>query len=190
MNLRRFFAVLLIALAATGVLMADSIQTSGTMTADVDLTLNLSGETLVGWHKTAAPTVSTWDANILGNDADEAFESTATDKVELWAAVKSNENVQLKMEVSGEALNSAKVGTVIGLSAEGEGGDAFSATPVEWASAGSNDGRLSMQEADASDSTRVFTGKITFAMDVDDFGSALAADDYSADITLTVSTVS
>ena len=159
-----------------------------TKTANVDLTLNLTGDTDAGWFPgDSEPTLQNWGTTKLTDDSDQEFENNALDTIELWAAVKSNENVRFKLDVTGEAMSSQKVSTTIGIHAVGEDG-AFGTSSVEW------DGTspvvtLTMQEASAGTQNRVFAGKITFSMDADDYAAATAADDYSADIKLTATTI-
>ena len=160
-----------------------------TKTANVDLTLNLVGSTDAGWFPAGdAPTLENWDSTKLVEDSDQAFENNALDTIELWAAVKSNENVRFNLEVKGEAMSSQKVSTTIGIHAVGEEG-AFGTTSVEWDGTAPDADSLTMQEALAGTQNRVFAGKITFSMDSEDFAAASAADDYSADITLTATTI-
>ena len=156
-----------------------------TKTANVDLTLNLVGSTDAGWFPAGdAPTLENWDSTKLVEDSDQAFENNALDTIELWAAVKSNENVRFNLEVKGEAMSSQKVSTTIGIHAVGEEG-----ASVEWDGTAPDADSLTMQEALAGTQNRVFAGKITFSMDPEDFAAASAADDYSADITLTATTI-
>ena len=158
-------------------------------TANVDLTLNLVGSTDAGWFPgDSEPTLGNWDSTKLADDSDQAFENNALDTIELWAAVKSNENVRFKLTVTGEAMSSQKVSTTIGIHAVGEEG-AFGTTSVEWDGTAPDADSLTMQEATAGTQNRVFAGKITFSMDAEDFAAATAADDYSADITLTATTI-
>ena len=128
------------------------------------------------------------DTAKLVEDSDQAFENNALDTIELWAAVKSNENVRFNLEVKGEAMSSQKVSTTIGIHAVGEEGG-FGTSSVEWEGTSSDADTLTMQEALAGTQNRVFAGKITFSMDAEDFAAATAADDYSADITLTATTI-
>lgn len=161
----------------------------GTETANVDLTLNLTGDTDAGWFPgDSAPTLQNWGTTKLTDDSDQAFKNDAADTIELWAAVKSNESVRFKLEVTGEAMSSQKVSTTIGIHAVGEDG-AFGTSSVEWEGASSDTDTLTMQEATAGTQNRVFAGKITFSMDAADFAAATAADDYSADIKLTATTI-
>ncbi len=156
-----------------------------TKTANVDLTLNLVGSTDAGWFPgDSEPTLENWDTAKLVEDSDQAFENNALD----WAAVKSNENVRFNLEVKGEAMSSQKVSTTIGIHAVGEDGG-FGTSSVEWEGTSSDADTLTMQEALAGTQNRVFAGKITFSMDAEDFAAATAADDYSADITLTATTI-
>ena len=155
-----------------------------TKTANVDLTLNLVGSTDAGWFPgDSEPTLENWDTAKLVEDSDQAFENNALDTIELWAAVKSND-----LEVKGEAMSSQKVSTTIGIHAVGEEGG-FGTSSVEWEGTSSDADTLTMQEALAGTQNRVFAGKITFSMDAEDFAAATAADDYSADITLTATTI-
>ena len=156
---RRIFTLALVALLALSGLWAVDSQT-----ANVDLT-----------HSTK-----------LADDSDQAFENNALDTIELWAAVKSNENVQFKLEVAGEAMGSTagSVDTTIGIHAVGEDGG-FGTGSIEFTDVSQ---KLSMSE-ESSSGMRVFAGKVTFSMDAEDFAAALAADDYSADITLTASPI-
>ena len=156
---RRIFTLALVALIALSGLWAVE-----TKTANVDLTHTAK----------------------LVEDSDQAFENNALDTIELWAAVKSNENVQFKLEVTGEAMGSTagSVDTTIGIHAVGEDGG-FGTGSIEFTDVSQ---KLSMSE-ESSSGTRVFAGKVTFSMDAEDFAAALAADDYSADITLTASPI-
>ena len=175
---RRIFAMALVALLALSGLWAD-------YTADVDLTLDLGGETEAGWFLAEnEPTLGNWASVKLANDSDQAFENRADDTVELWAAVKSNENVKFKLAVSGEAMSTSKVSTTIGIHAVGEEGG-FGTVSADLAGAGV----LNMSEDGDAQGPRVFAGKVTFSMDSEDFEAALSADDYSADITLTASVI-
>lgn len=106
----------------------------------------------------------------------------------LWAAVKSNEKVRFKLEVTGEAMSSQTASTTIGIHAVGEEGD-FGTSSVEWDGTAPDADTLTMQEATAGTQNRVFAGKITFSMDAEDYAAATAADDYSADIKLTATTI-
>lgn len=184
-HMKRTIAIALVALVALGGLWAFETQT-----ADVDLTLDLTGDSKVGWHS-QEPTLTTWDEHILGADADNAFGNDAASTIELWAAVKSNENVQFKLTVTGEAMSSSTAGvdTTIGISAVGEDGG-FGTSAVEWETESPDVDSLTMQEGTAGTQNRVVTGKITFSMDGDDYAAAVAANDYSADVTLTVDVVS
>ncbi len=95
---RRIFALALVALVALSWLWAVESQT-----ANVDLTLNLIGDTVIGWFPVdSEPTLENWDSAKLSEDSDQAFESSAGDTIELWAAVKSNENVRFNLEVTGD----------------------------------------------------------------------------------------
>ncbi len=76
------------------------------------------------------------------------------------------------------------VDTTIGIHAVGEDGG-FGTGSIEFTDVSQ---KLSMSE-ESSSGTRVFAGKVTFSMDAEDFAAALAADDYSADITLTASPI-
>lgn len=179
---RRIFTLALVALLAISGLWAVDSQT-----ANVDLTLNLIGDTVIGWFPgDSEPTLENWDSAKLAEDSDQAFENDAADTIGLWAAVKSNENVQFKLEVTGEAMGSAagSVDTTIGIHAVGEDGG-FGTASIEFTDVSQ---KLSMSE-ESSSGTRVFAGKVTFSMDGEDFAAALAADDYSADITLTASPI-
>lgn len=176
-----------VAMMACSVAFAVSIA-DGDQNANVDLTLSLTGNTEAAWHATAAPTLLTWDTNKLVDDSDQPFDPVASDTIDLWAAVKSNENVKLKLEVSGEALNAAGVPTFIAVNAVVEDGK-FGTSSVSWEGDTVSENKLSMQEDGSPSGLRVFTGKITFSMDQDDFAAAVADDSYSADVTLTVSTV-
>ena len=181
---RRIFTLALVALVALSGLWAVE-----TKTANVDLTLNLVGSTDAGWFPgDSEPTLGNWDTAKLVEDSDQAFENNALDTIELWAAVKSNENVRFNLEVKGEAMSSQKVSTTIGIHAVGEEGG-FGTSSVEWEGTSSDADTLTMQEALAGTQNRVFAGKITFSMDAEDFAAATAADDYSADITLTATTI-
>ena len=171
---RRIFTLALVALVALSGLWAVE-----TKTANVDLTLNLIGDTVIGWFPgDSEPTLGNWDTAKLVEDSDQAFENNALDTIELWAAVKSND--------TGEAMGSTagSVDTTIGIHAVGEDGG-FGTGSIEFTDVSQ---KLSMSE-ESSSGTRVFAGKVTFSMDAEDFAAALAADDYSADITLTASPI-
>ena len=195
-DMKRVLAAALIALAAAGsVFAAVSGQLAGAdaggMSSTIDLTLDLSSGTEVGWFQ-AKPTLANWgtSSNVaLEEDADNPFENDPADTVVLWAGVKSNENVQLKMEITGEQLSSTKsASTPIAVTATpGEGFDESSA--VTWDGTGDESKMLVKQETEALSEARVLGAQVTFSMDTEDYNSALAADDYSADITLKVTSV-
>ena len=182
---RRIFTLALVALLALSGLWAVDSQT-----ANVDLTLNLIGDTVIGWFPgDSEPTLGNWDSTKLADDSDQAFENNALDTIELWAAVKSNENVQLRMEVSGEHLTSSTAATTpIAITATPRSGfDSVEA--VEWNGDGDASKTLVKQEDAKVNESRVLAAEVTFRMDAQDYNSALSAGDYSADITLTVTAV-
>lgn len=194
--MKRLFVALLVALVAAGSVFAAvsgellGDQSAG-MSSSINLTLNLASGTEAGWF-TSEPTVSNWgtSTNIaLEEDSDQAFENDPDDTIVLWAGVKSNENVQLKMEVSGEQLTSATAAaTPIAVTATpGTGFDSIEA--VEWNGDGDASKTLVKQEEAKVSESRVLAAQVTFRMDAQDYNSALSAGDYSADITLTVTAV-
>lgn len=193
--MRRIVSILLVALVATGALFAASSGNLvgdgavASLTADFDLTLDLGSGTEVGWFE-AEPTVANWGTGSvtkLTEDQDKAFDAFDS-TVELWAGVKSNEAAQIKLEVSGEPLASAggSVDTTIGIHAAGTGVDGTA--QIEWDGTGSD--TLSKTETGIVASARVIAAKIVFSMDAEDYNNALSADDYTADITLTVTSQS
>lgn len=191
--MRRIVSILLVALVATGALFAASSGNLvgdgavASLTADFDLTLDLGSGTEVGWFE-AEPTIANWGTGSvtkLTEDQDKAFDAIDS-TVELWAGVKSNEAAQIKLEVSGEPLASASVDTSIGIHAAGTGVDGTA--QIEWDGTGSD--TLSKTEADVVEAARVIAAKIVFSMDAEDYNNALSADDYTADITLTVTSQS
>lgn len=172
--------------AASGNLVGDGAQ--GSLSAGFDLTLDLGAGTEVGWFE-SKPTAANWGTASLTEvqeDEDRAFTDLGT-PVTLWAGVKSNENAQLKLEVSGSPLVSASVDTTIGVHAVSDA-DGFGTSSIEWDGTGSD--TLSKQEDSVVSTSRVIAAKVDFTMDTEDYNSALSADDYSADITLTVTSVS
>lgn len=193
--MRRIVSILLVALVATGALFAASSGNLvgggavASLTADFDLTLDLGSGTEVGWFE-AEPTIANWGTGSvtkLTEDQDKAFDAIDS-TVELWAGVKSNEAAQIRLEVSGEPLASAggSVDTTIGIHAAGTGVDGTA--QIEWDGTGSD--TLSKTEADVVEAARVIAAKIVFSMDAEDYNNALSADDYTADITLTVTSQS
>lgn len=194
--MKRLLVALLVALAAAGSVFAAvsgellGDQSAG-MSSSINLTLNLASGTEAGWF-TSEPTASNWgmSTNIaLEEDSDQAFENNPDDEIVLWAGVKSNENVQLKMEVSGEQLTSVTAATTpIAVTATpGTGFDSIEA--VEWNGDGDGAKTLVKQEEAKVSESRVLAAQVTFKMDAQDYNSALSASDYSADITLTVTAV-
>ncbi len=70
---RRIFTLALVALIALSGLWAVE-----TKTANVDLTLNLIGDTVIGWFPgDSEPTLENWDTAKLVEDSDQAFENNA-----------------------------------------------------------------------------------------------------------------
>ena len=195
-KMKRLLVALLVALAAAGSVFAAVSgellgDESAGMSSSINLTLNLASGTEAGWF-TSEPTASNWgtSTNIaLEEDSDQAFENDPDDTIVLWAGVKSNENVQLKMEISGEQLTSATAATTpIAVTATpGTGFDSIDA--VEWNGDGDASKTLVKQEEAKASESRVLAAQITFKMDAQDYNSALSASDYSADITLTVTAV-
>lgn len=193
--MKRIFTVIAACIVAGGMLFAASSGnlvgdgSVASLTADFDLTLDLGSGTEVGWFE-AEPTIANWGTGSvtkLTEDQDKAFDALDS-TVELWAGVKSNEAAQIKLEVSGEPLASAggSVDTTIGIHAAGTGVDGTA--QIEWDGTGSD--TLSKTEADVVESARVIAAKIVFSMDAEDYNNALSADDYTADITLTVTSQS
>ena len=193
--MKRIFTVIAACIVAGGMLFAASGNLVGdgsqpSLASSFNLTLNLGSGTEVGWFK-QEPTVENWGTAALEQVSEEenvAFADGLASGVTLWAAVKSNEAAQLKLAVTGEALSSGKVDTTIGIHASSS--HFTNGNDIEWDGTDDSSKTISMNEADKVSTSRIVTGEIVFTMDAEDYNNALSADDYSADITLTVTSMS
>lgn len=176
---------LLLSLATVFAVSTGTISGGGSINSAFDLTLNLGSNSSAGWF-TAQPTDENWDTVGIAEDDDVAFTSGPETAVVMWAGVKSNENVPITLEVSGEPLSvdGGNPSSLIGIHVVGETG-AFGDASIEW-SKDSSDSKLTMSEGSSLTGTRIVSGKVTFTMDADDYAAALSNPNYSADILLTV----
>lgn len=175
-----FMLVLLVLLAGAMVFAAtlEDVQHAG-----ITLTLDIGKDTQVGWFTgDDKPTTETWGQNEVQPE-DTKFASK-DDTISLWAAVKTNEAEKIKMEISGEPMSADGISTKISIIAKGEDGG-FGSGGMTWAES-SSDGKLSKTEDAKGTAVRVLAYKVIFSVDGESYDKAVASDNYTADITLTV----
>ena len=181
--MKKGFMVVLLVLLAGAMVFAATL--ADVQPAGIDLTLKIGADTQVAWVKDEnAPTLETWDTVSKATENEDIEITTKDSTVTLWAAVKTNEVANIKMEVSGEPMAADDTSTKISINAKGEEGG-FGSDGVTWEDGTSNNTLIKAEGAEKSGG-RVLAYKVIFSIDGDSYDKAAASEKYSANITLTV----